>query len=276
MNITTTDFERVADILHRTSGVKLGTDKLYLFESRLMPLARRRNHNKLSGLIDEILQRPTAALINDMTNAMMTHESLFFRDYKAFDKIKTIILPQLRKLRSSSRKLRIWCAAASTGQEPYSIAMLFADQPELWHDWSIEILGTDISNVALEKAMTGQYSQFEVQRGLPIEHLMKYFSQKKHMWQVKPLIQSMVKWEQFNLLNSANGFGHFDIILCRNVCIYFDAPVKKKILNELSDHIQHDGHLILGGTETIIGYQEKFISSDIFPGFFISSLETCR
>jgi chemotaxis protein methyltransferase CheR len=269
MNITPMDFEQIAEILYRTSGLKLNAEKLYLLESRLTPLARRRNHADLRGLVEEILQRPSDALISELTESMMTHESFFFRDTKAFEKIKTKILPELRAHRAGGRKLRIWCAAASTGQEPYSIAMLFADQPELWRDWTIEILGTDIANSALEKAVAGRYSQFEVQRGLPIQMLIKHFTQKDEAWQVNAPLKSMVKWRQYNLLESAASFGTFDLILCRNVCIYFDAPAKKKVLMELNRRLASDGHLILGGSETILGNGEILSSSDIFPGFFV-------
>jgi chemotaxis protein methyltransferase CheR len=269
MSITPMDFEQIADVLYRTSGLKLNADKLYLLESRLTPLARRRNHSDLSSLVREILQRPSDALIKDLTEVMMTHESFFFRDVKAFEKLKLKVLPELRARRANIRKLRIWCAAASTGQEPYSIAMLLSEQPELWRDWSIEILGTDISTVALEKASAGAYSQFEVQRGLPIQMLMKYFTQQDDLWRVNPQLKSMVKWRQFNLLDSAAPLGTFDLIVCRNVCIYFDAPAKKKVLTELNRRMPSDGHLVLGATETILGNSEIFGSSDIFPGFFL-------
>jgi chemotaxis protein methyltransferase CheR len=274
MNITPMDFEQIADILYRRSGLKLNADKLYLLESRLTPLARRRNHADLAGLVAEILQRPTDALLTELTDSMMTHESFFYRDPRAFENIKTKILPALRVLRANSRRLRIWCAAASTGQEPYTVAMLFADQPELWRGWSIEIIGSDISNAALEKASTGLYSQFEVQRGLPIQALMKYFTQKGEAWQVNPPLRSMVKWRQFNLLDSAASLDHFDIILCRNVCIYFDAPMKKKVLTELNVRLVSDGHLILGGTETVMGNGEILSPSDIFPGFFVPLVDS--
>jgi chemotaxis protein methyltransferase CheR len=269
MSITPMDFEQIADILYRTSGLKLNSDKLYLLESRLTPLARRRNHPDLGSLVREILQRPTDALIKDLTESMMTHESFFFRDVMAFEKLKTKVLPELRARRASSRKLRIWCAAASTGQEPYSLAMLLAEQPELWRDWSIEIVGTDISTTALEKAASGSYSQFEVQRGLPIQMLMKYFSQTNELWRVNQQLKSMIKWRQFNLLDSAAPLGNFDLIICRNVCIYFDAPAKKTVLSELNRRLAVDGHLILGATETILGNSEIFSSADIFPGFFL-------
>jgi chemotaxis protein methyltransferase CheR len=274
MNITPMDFEQIADILYKTSGLKLNAEKLYLLESRLTPLARRRNHADLGALVQEILQRPTDALITELTEAMMTHESFFFRDLKAFDKIKLKILPELRANRTNSKVLRIWCAAASTGQEPYSLALLFAEQPELWRDWKIEIIGTDISKGALDKAASGSYSQFEVQRGLPIQMLMKHFTQKEDVWQVNPPLKSMIKWRQFNLLESAAILGSFDLILCRNVCIYFDAPAKKKVLMELNRRLVSDGHLILGGTETIIGNGEIFSSSDIFPGFCVPLLDS--
>jgi chemotaxis protein methyltransferase CheR len=274
MNITPMDFQQVAEILYRKSGLKLSADKLYLLESRLTPLARRRNHSDLFGLVAEILQRPTDELLTELTDSMMTHESFFFRDPKAFENIKAKILPELRAQRAHQRKLRIWCAAASTGQEPYTVAMIFADQPEIWRDWSIEIVGSDISNVALEKATAGLYSQFEVQRGLPIQSLMKYFTQKGEAWQVNQQLRSMIKWRQFNLLDSAASLGYFDLILCRNVCIYFDAPMKKKVLTELNKRLVSDGHLILGGTETVLGNSEILSPSDIFPGFFVPVVDS--
>ncbi len=269
MNITPMDFEQIAEILYRTSGLKLNADKLYLLESRLTPLARRHNHADLAGLVAEVLQRPTDALIVELTETMMTHESFFFRDVKAFEKIKNKIFPEQRARKIKKRKFGIWSAAASTGQEPYSIAMLFAEQPELWRDWTIDILGTDLSTAALEKSAAGLYSQFEVQRGLPIQMLMTHFTQKNEMWQVNPQLKSMVKWRQHNLLEPASALGSFDLILCRNVCIYFDAPTKKKVLMELSRRLADGGYLILGSAETLLGNSDIFGSSDIFPGFCV-------
>jgi chemotaxis protein methyltransferase CheR len=261
-----TDFEWLADFLFKQAGMALSADKAYLLDSRLTPIVRRRGLSNLGTLITELQVRPTEALKTEVIEAMMTHESFFFRDVRAFEALEKQIMERLRPNRAKTRKLRIWCAAASTGQEPYTIAMLLSEQAHLWRDWAIEIVATDISMPALLRAKAGIYSQFEVQRGLSIHLLMKHFTQGDAGWEASSKLRSMVKFQQFNLLDNPAAFGVFDLILCRNVCIYFDTPTKSKVLHSLSGQLADDGLLLLGASETILGTQAPLRNTGLFPG----------
>ena len=189
---------------------------------------------------------------------MTTNESFFFRDKTPFELFEKVMLPSLLKTRATSRRIRIWCAAASTGQEPYSLAMVIKEMGANLAGWNFEIIGTDICEEVLEKSRKGIYTQFEVQRGLPIQYLVKYFDKAGESWQVKPEIRSMVKYENFNLLESFSGRGQFDIIFCRNVLIYFDQPTKISVLDRMLNHVPADGFFIVGGCGNRIRLDRKF------------------
>ena len=264
--IGTTDFEWLSAFLFRQAGMSMSADKAYLVDSRLTPILRRRGLPSLSALINELQTRPTEALKTEVTEAMMTHESFFFRDVRAFEALEKLIAERLRPARAKTRKLRIWCAAASTGQEPYTVAMILNEQAQQWRDWSVEIHATDISEPALSRAKAGLYSQFEVQRGLPVQLLMKYFNQTEQGWEASMKLRSMVKYQQFNLMDSPAAFGMFDLILCRNVCIYFDAPTKSRVLTALAGQLAGDGLLLLGASETTLGTSAPLRSLGTFPG----------
>jgi len=189
---------------------------------------------------------------------MMTNESFFFRDKLPFENFRSTVLPALTAARRSSRIIRIWCAAASTGQEPYSLAMLLKEMQRDIAGWRIDVVATDLSSEVLEKARQGIYSQFEVQRGLPIQMLIKYFTQIGDMWQIAPEIRSMVKYQQLNLLSDFSRLGTFDLIFCRNVLIYFDQETKISLLNRLARVVAGDGYLVLGAAETVVGLTDSF------------------
>lgn len=246
------DFQLFSNLVRDRSGLVLTEDKVYLLESRLVPLARQRGLNTLEDLANE-LRRGDEKLKEDITEAMTTNETFFFRDNKPFDTFKESILPHLLETRSTRKTLRIWNAACSTGQEPYSVAMLLKEEAARMPGWRVEILATDISNEVLEKAKSGLYSQFEVQRGLPIQLLIKYFQQMGEMWQIDSSIRAMVKFQNVNLLASLAMLGTFDVIFCRNVLIYFDHPTKAKVLAEMHKIMARDGALFLGGAETVLG-----------------------
>lgn len=256
--MTPDDFEMMRDLLKRNSGLVINSEKIYLLESRLTPLARRMGMEGLDALVAKVRSSRDPVLINEVIEAMTTNESFFFRDKKPFDIILNEILPVLYKSRAHTKRLRIWCAAASSGQEPYSLAMLLKEQEHKWHDWSIEILATDISQKILDKARKGLYSQFEVQRGLPIQLLMKYFKEVGEMWQISESIRNMIYYEERNLLEPFTGMGTFDVILCRNVLIYFDQETKTDILNRAYEVIAPDGSLFLGAAETVLGISNRF------------------
>jgi chemotaxis protein methyltransferase CheR len=252
------DFNLLKGILKERSGLALSEDKHYLLESRLMPVARKLGLAGLDDLIRAIRTERKEALLRDVTEAMTTNESYFFRDNQPFDQFRDLTLPTLLESRSSARRIRIWSAACSTGQEPYSLAMILKDVATKLAGWRVEIVATDLSNETLEKAKVGLYSQFEVQRGLPIQYLMKNFQQIDEMWQIDPSIRAMVTFKQFNLLDSFAILGAFDVIFCRNVLIYFEKETKGQVLDKMARCMPSDGVLYLGGAETVLGVTETF------------------
>ena len=256
--MTPADFDFVRGLLKRRSGLMLSADKQYLLESRLLPVARKAGFDSLSALIGALKADKTELLATAVVEAMTTNKSFFFRDKVPFDNLRTTVLPALQAARRHSRALRIWCAAAASGQEPYSLAMALSEMDGRFAGWQIEVIATDISNSILEKARQGLYSQFEVQRGLPIQLLIKYFSQDGEMWQITPEIRAMVKYRQLNLLSDFSDLGTFDLIFCRNVLIYFDQETKVNVLDRLAEVIAGDGYLVLGAAETVVGLTDSF------------------
>jgi chemotaxis protein methyltransferase CheR len=189
---------------------------------------------------------------------MTTNESFFFRDSKPFDDFAQVILPCMMQARAQVKTLRIWCAAASTGQEPYSLGMIIAERAAQLAGWRIDIVGTDLSDEVLERARAGIYTQFEVQRGLPITLLVKYFKQQGDRWQLDAKIRSMVTYKRWNLLENLSPLGAFDVVFCRNVLIYFDQPTKATVLERMARLMPNDGVLALGAAETVLGITDKF------------------
>jgi chemotaxis protein methyltransferase CheR len=255
--VTPADYEYLRKLLKERSGLDLSADKQYLVESRLIPLARRIS---LPG-IPELVQKMKAgsdAIIADVVEAMTTNETFFFRDKVPFDHLRETMLPAVLQARASRRSLRIWCAAASTGQEPYSIAMCLKELGASLAGWRVEIVGTDLSQEVLEKSKAGLYSQFEVQRGLPIQLLVKHFTQVGDMWQLNPDIRAMVQYRQLNLLHDFSSLGMFDIIFCRNVLIYFDQDTKAGIFERLAKVVEGDGFMVLGAAESVVGISDAF------------------
>lgn len=252
------DFDYLSKLLKERSGLALTKEKVYLLESRLTPLARKKGFERLDDFVTELRLRRKEETIREVTEAMTTNESFFFRDNTPFDLFRDHVAPALAQSRGQRKQLRIWCAAASTGQECYSLAMILKENEHLWRDWRIEIIGTDISSQVLEKAKAGVYSQFEVQRGLPIKMLMKYFRQVGEMWHIDSALRGMVSYREFNLLDSFAALGKFDIVFCRNVLIYFDQPTKHEVLARMRDAMAEDGVLFLGAAETVLGITDKF------------------
>ena len=231
-------------------------------ESRLTPVARDLGLPGIDELIAELRKSQDERLKTKITDAMTTNESFFFRDQSPFDNLRDHVLPPMIEARKAKgqNKIRIWSAACSSGQEPYTISMMLLENASKFGDMKFEILATDLSTEIVDKAKQGAYSQFEVQRGLPIQLLVKYFTQTETAWQISPEIQSIVRFQTFNLLDSYGVLGKFDIIFCRNVLIYFDQDTKGSILGRMADISQPDGALFLGGAESVIG-----ISSDYSP-----------
>ena len=199
-----------------------------------------------------------ASQVAQVVEAMTTNETFFFRDKVPFDHFRELIVPELLKVRASRKAIRIWCAAGSTGQEPYSLAMCLKEMAAALAGWRVEILATDLSQEVLEKSRSGIYSQFEVQRGLPIQLLVKYFKQSGEFWQINADIRAMVQHRQINLLHDFSQLGTFDVIFCRNVLIYFDQDTKINIFNRLAKAMEPDGFLVLGAAETVVGLTDAF------------------
>lgn len=264
------DFQLFGEIVNSRSGLVLTEEKIYLLESRLVPLARRRGLENLEALAEEVRRYKDDRLLEEITEAMTTNETFFFRDTKPFDTFRDVVLPQLLKARAAKKSLRIWTAACSTGQEPYSIAMLLKEEAAKMAGWRVEIMATDISQEVLEKAKAGLYSQFEVQRGLPIQLLMKHFQQVGEMWQIDSSIRAMVKFQPKNLLEDLGSLGQFDVVFCRNVLIYFDQPTKSKVLTQVHNILTDDGALFLGGAETVLGICDSFKPVDGQRGVYTS------
>jgi len=251
------DYEFVGGLLKRRSGLVLAPGKEYLLESRLTPIVRERGLSSLEDLVAELRKPGSEALQSEVTEAMTTNESFFFRDNTPFDLFNDEMMPALRSARGVQKKLRIWCAACSTGQEPYSLAMLLKEMADKIVGWRIEIVATDLSNEVLEKAKVGMYSQFEVQRGMPITLLVKYFTQVGEMWNIDAGVRAMVDYRKLNLLEGFANLGRFDIVFCRNVLIYFDQATKTQVLDGITALMVPDGYLVLGAAETVLGISTK-------------------
>ncbi|SFM22277.1 MCP methyltransferase, CheR-type [Bradyrhizobium sp. NFR13] len=255
--MTPIDYEYLQKILKDRSGLVLSADKKYLLESRLMPLARKAGVAGISELVQK-MKAGSEPMISDVVEAMTTNETFFFRDKTPFEHFQNTVIPDLIKARAGKRSLRIWCAAGSTGQEPYSLAMIMKEFGAALTGWRVEIVATDLSPEVLEKSRTGIYTQFEVQRGLPIQLLVKYFKQTGTTWQLNADIRAMVQFKQFNLLQDYAHLGKFDVIFCRNVLIYFDQATKTDIFGRLAKASEADGYLFLGAAETVIGLTDRY------------------
>ena len=261
------DFEFLRKFLYERSGLALTPDKSYLLESRLAPIARRLKHKTLSDLITQMRFRVEEGLAFEVVEAMTTNETLFFRDRWPFERFSQMILPALIEANKASKRIRIWCAACSSGQEPYSLAMLLLEAGRQLDGWQVELIGTDISEEMLERCRKGWYSAFEVQRGMPPELLKKYFTKEGDGWQISDKLRSMVRFRDFNLLGdptaSAAGLQGLDLIFCRNVLIYFDEVTRRQVFAGMAKILKPAGFLCLGGAETVIGISDAF---RILPG----------
>jgi chemotaxis protein methyltransferase CheR len=256
--VTPQDFDYLRKMLRERSGLMLSAEKQYLAESRLLPVARRHGLKSLAELVGKLKTAAIAPLPDEVVEAMTTNETFFFRDKVPFDHFSNTVLPALIVAREREKRIRIWCTAASTGQEPYSLAMTLKGLGAKLAGFRTEIIATDISGDVLERAKAGIYSQFEVQRGLPIQQLVKFFAQVGESWQIAAEIRAMVQFRPLNLLKDFSALGTFDIVFCRNVLIYFDQATKIDVLNRLARQMPDDGYLMLGAAETVVGLTDAF------------------
>lgn len=240
------DYELYRDLLQRYSGLSLPAEKTYLLDSRLTPIARKWGYPTLEAMTLALRGIPDVTLVSEVVEAMTSKDTSFFRDMTPFMILGERIIPAIIKAKGRRRELRIWCAGCSTGQEAYSVAMVLKDNETKLKGWQVEILATDLSAETLRKARTGNYSQFEVQRGLPIAYLMKYFDELDDSWRLHDNVRNLVNFEQLNMLDSYDDLGGFDIIFCRNVLGQFDENTRTQVLDKLSDTLNDNGYLLLG------------------------------
>ena len=245
-------FEALSGVLKARSGLMLGPDKQYLLETRLAPVLRRESLHDLAALAERVLAAPGCALEREVVEAMTTGETLFFRDGRPFAHLREVVLPRLHAERLPGAPLRLWSAAASCGQEAYSLAMLLADGP--WAERRPpRILGTDIARERIERARAGLYSRLEVGRGLPAAMLARHFAPEAGGWRISEALRARVEFRTHNLLDDLSPLGCFDVVFCRNVLIYFDTKTKSRVLESLARRLAPDGVLYLGGAESALG-----------------------
>lgn len=268
--MTNEDIEHLSAMLKTRSGLILGSDKTYLIESRLAPVARREGFSSVAALLTALRTKRDEKLMAMVTDAMTTNETFFFRDKVPFDQFKSDVLPALAKTRLNG-EIKIWCAACSTGQEPYSLAMLMEESRAQFPRVNLDILATDISDRCLEKAQSGLYTQFEVQRGLPITMMVKNFEKVDEMWRISPKMRQSIRFKKLNLLDDLRGMGRMDVIYCRNVLIYFDLETKKKVLEQMAQLLPDDGYLFLGAAETVLGITDAFKPMPGMRGLYIKN-----
>ena len=258
MTLTQADFDYVRGLVQKRSAIVLENEKLYLAETRLQSLARREGLESVGHLLNQLRADSSNGMLQKVVEAMTTNETSFFRDIHPFEMLKKVVLPELIKQRSVERQLQIWCAASSTGQEPYSLAMLIRENFPLLAGWNVRIVASDISTQVLEKARQGRYSQLEVNRGLPAPLLVKNFQRLGVDWQIKEDLRRMVDFRLINLIESWPPMPPLDIVLIRNVLIYFDVSTKKQILGKIRRLLRPDGYLFLGGAETTLNLDDSF------------------
>jgi chemotaxis protein methyltransferase CheR len=266
IEINPDNYRFLQDYVYRESGIVLDGDKHYLFEARLTPILFQRKLGSLDDLCSLLRASHDAPLQQQVVEAMTTNETFFFREAAQYDALKSTVLPQLIEERRDTRRMSFWSAAASSGQEAYSLAMMLMEMG--LGDWNIQILGTDLSTQMLERARAAKYLQIEVNRGLPAAYLIKYFQRAGLEWQLKDEVRRMVRFETADLRQSMRTRGPFDIVFCRNVLIYFDIESKRKILSELRSTLFRGGYLLLGGSETTLNLDEQFQRKIFGPAVF--------
>jgi chemotaxis protein methyltransferase CheR len=261
-SVTATEVEYVRQLVHRRAGLVVEAGKDYLVESRLAPIARSEGLADVATLIARVRFAADGPLHEKIIDAMTTNETSWFRDSHPFEALRTTLLPALIERRRAQRRLTIWSAACSTGQEPYSLAMLILDSfPEL-ASWKIEILASDISHEAVARARAGRYSQLEVQRGLQAPTLAEHFTRDGSDWVVSDRVRTMVRFGAVNLVGSWDQVPVADIVVLRNVMIYFDHETKRQILGRVHQQLRPDGYLFLGNAETTLNVDDGFVRVD--------------
>ncbi|MBI3410973.1 MAG: protein-glutamate O-methyltransferase CheR [Planctomycetes bacterium] len=258
MALSQAAFEFARTLVRQRSGIVLENEKAYLVESRLTVVARNEGFASVDLLLEQARTQPLNGLQVKVVEAMTTNETSFFRDVQPFEALRQLVLPDLIKRRAQEKQLTIWCGAASTGQEPYSLAILLREHFPILAGWKVNILATDLSLEILERAKRGRYSQVEVNRGLSARLLVKFFDKQGLEWQLKEDIRRLITFRQLNLIEAWPWMAPADVILVRNVLIYFDVETKKAILGKVKRLLRPDGFLFLGGAETTMNLDDGF------------------
>ncbi len=261
-------FEGLSRFLLSRSGLSLTPDKTYLAEVRLNPVAKKHGYANAEELVVALSGFVSEQILNDVMEAMTTNESFFFRDEVPFDNFRNLILPYFHKARAATRRLRIWCAACSSGQEPYSLAMILDQMSGMFDGWLIDIVATDISQEMVGRAKSGEFTDFEVNRGLPADFRRSYFREQGAKWVISPALRTKVDFRVFNLLDDLTPLGRFDMVFCRNVLIYFEPDTKAKVLDRISKLMPDDGFLSLGAAETVVGVSDSFRLAETGRGLY--------
>ncbi len=264
-----TDATRIlAGLLETRTGQQIAPSRYWRIQSALAPLLKQHAIPDLEALVAVLSDAENEKLLQESLELMLNNESFFFRDIALFATLRTEAFPALRDRRAHRRSLRIWCAGTSTGQEAYSVAMLIDNERELWDGWNIEIVGTDISAAVIARARSGRYSQFEIQRGLSVDYMLRYFSQDGDEWVIDPRLQQMVRFQEENILKPRSDLGRFDIILCRNVLMYFAPETRAIAYSKLERSLEDDGLLMLGAAETVMDQTELFSGTREMRGLY--------
>ena len=256
MTLSASDFAFVAGLVKRESAIVLAPGKEYLVEARLLPVARQAGAGSVADYLGILQRRPDPVAHRSVVDALTTNETSWFRDREPFGALTDVVLPELLAARSATRTLRVWSAACSSGQEPYSLAITL--QQALPPGWRYQIHATDISTEMIKRAGGGEYSQVEVNRGLPVQLLVQHFARSGTGWKIAPALRENVTFQQLNLTTPLPAMAPFDVVFLRNVLIYFDVATKRNVLRSIAKLLRPDGWLFLGAAETTIGVDEGF------------------
>jgi chemotaxis protein methyltransferase CheR len=272
MDISEASHQIIADLLEQRTGQHLTEGRRWRVNTALAGIFRAHGISNIDQLVCLLAAPPggpeSPDLSQEVVEALLNNETYFFRDKPTFDQLPGEILPELAERRRGLRRLSIWSAGCSTGQEVYSLAMLFAEQAERWQGWTIDILGTDVSHRAINAARSGLYSQFEVQRGLGVAQMLRHFEETPRGWQVRDAVRQMVRFSQHNILGPHPGRLAYDLVLCRNVLLYFDRPNRAAAFDRLAGAVLPDGFLMLGAGETVVGQTDRFAPTARRASFF--------
>ena len=270
MQVSDSSIRILAGLLEARTGQQLTMSRRWRIETALSSLLRERAISSLDELITILVMGKEPALSQRVVEALLNNETYFFRDRVPFDQLARTALPALAERRKDSKRIRIWSAGCSTGQEIYSLAMLFAEDPMRWHGWTIDLLGSDVSEGAVNRARAGTYTQFEAQRGMGVTQMIRWFEEREDGWRAVEPLRKHVRFQVHNILEAPPhpGVGQFDIVLCRNVLLYLNAEKKRMAFERLSSAMAPDGWLMLGAGETVIGQTEKLVADRDWRGLY--------